>query len=389
VNRSVKGPLAVVLALGVVLLAAAPADAKRRAPFGFFGTSLDGLISVSDLDRSNQGQLMVRSGVESIRVNFAWDAAQPTSGPPRFGGTDATVRFAAQHGLSVLPLVMYTPRWASSNPSAPNYMLYAPTDPNTYGAFLTALIRRYGPTGTFWAENPGLPRIPIRDWQIWNEPAFRYFWATPDYPRSYPRLLKVAYRAVHAADRHARVVMAGLASFNTTGASWTDLKRFYRHGVRRYYDVLAIHPFSWNLNRVIRTIQLNRKVQRRYHDSRKPIYLTELSWPASKGRIPPSLYLGFEVTPRRQRRLLAAAYARLIRDRRLHVRRAFWYTWASTYSPVSCEGTAVSFQYSGLLRRTCGPGTSFSSTRLLSTYARTARRYEGCRKGSSARSCRR
>ena len=36
-------------------------------------------------------------------------------------------------------------------------------------AIFRALVGRYGPAGSLWAERPELPRIPIRAWQVFNE----------------------------------------------------------------------------------------------------------------------------------------------------------------------------------------------------------------------------
>ncbi len=34
---------------------------------------------------------------------------------------------------------------------------------------MTTVVKRYGPGGTFWKQNPGLPHDYIHEWQIWNE----------------------------------------------------------------------------------------------------------------------------------------------------------------------------------------------------------------------------
>jgi hypothetical protein len=397
VTRRTTSLLALVGVLSM-LLAAAPASdaARRKAPFGFFGAVVDGpAAGFSDLDRQGQFALMARSGVESIRRAFSWALIEPAPGVLQWESSDRIVRSAAIHGLELLPVVIDSPEWASSRPpgGARPYHVYGPKDPRTYGRFIRRLIGRYGPGGEFWRLNPDVPRRPLRQWQIWNEPSADYFWATPNYRRTYVRLLKVAYRAVHRADRGARVVMAGLTSFlQQTGrrtTSWQDLRGLYRNGAGRYYDVLALHPFSLTLDGVIGTIEFNRRVMRRYGDARKPVYLTEMTWPAARGRLPSSALLGFEVGAGQQRRLLAAAYRRLLRQRKLRVRRAYWYSWATTYDPSANFIGRPSFEFSGLVKADLGgPVPTYTRTRALSAYAGVARRYEGCRKSDSARRCR-
>jgi hypothetical protein len=378
VRRRPHTPSLLAAILGaLVAVAIASGAANAKAPSGIFGVVYGPPgSSLPYAGVAADTQLMASSGVESARVDFPWVAVEPQPGQLHWEVLDPVVAAAAAQGIDLLPVVIASPRWASSGPGRVDFAFHAPRDPETYGRFLQALIGRYGPNGSFWAENPALPKLPIRRWQIWNEPSARYFWATPNYRRSYPRLLKVAYRAVHRADPGAQVVMAGLASFlQRTGrktTSWEDLLALYRNGVSRYFDVLAIHPFSRSLERVVRTIRLNRNVMRQSGDRHKPIYLTELSWPASKGQIPRNRLLGFEVSAARQRKLLTSAYRRFARDRKLGVKRVYWYSWSTPYSPVSCGGTQPSFQYVGLVQTPCG-GFASTPTPLLSTYASTAR----------------
>jgi hypothetical protein len=173
-RRSRTGRLTILclLALLAAATAASPADAARRkVPFGFFGTMLtnwqSGHIPDSVLDA--QMAMMARSGVESVRIVLPWNGTEPAQGVFNFSTTDRLVAAAARHRLDVLPTVLYTPRWASSNPSSAHPELYAPTNPQLYANFMRVLIGRYGPRGSFWAVS-NTPRVPIRNWQIWNGP---------------------------------------------------------------------------------------------------------------------------------------------------------------------------------------------------------------------------
>ena len=155
-------------------------------------------------------------------------------------------------------------------------------------------MRRYGPQGTFWAANPQLPRLPVRQWQVWNEPAGSRDWSEqPGLPR-YVALLRRAHDALKAADPGAQVVLGGLV-----GRSWEQLAEVYRRGGRRYFDVAAIHPFSrYVTQRGADRAPRARTVMRRHGDARKPLVLSELSWPSAKGKT--SVRYGFEETERGQ-----------------------------------------------------------------------------------------
>jgi hypothetical protein len=363
-----------------VLLTSAGSAAAKRLPYGFSGVVYSGPgYSPPYPGISGDFARMRRAGVESVRLDIEWQLVEPARGQLRFDLIDPMVRASAKRRMDLLPMVWTTPKWASQRPDRGNFNIWAPANPSDYGHFLQLLIARYGPRGSFWAENPRLPRRPIRQWQIWNEPSANYWWQTPDYRQSYVTLLKAAYTAVHAADRKAKVVMAGLASFlsSTSGelsTNWEDLRAFYKNGARRYFDVAAVHPFSRRVHDVIRTVEKFRAVMRQNGDRHKPIYATEVSWPALNSRLPSDRHIGFEVSPRGQRQRLAAAYRRFATDRRLGVKRAYWYSWSSSYGIDSCNPAPGSFEFVGLVRRGCQQ-RAFKPTALLKVYTRTVRRY--------------
>jgi hypothetical protein len=386
------------LALLLAVTIATPAEAaKRRVPFGFFGTMLTNWGSQDRLpDPVLDAQMarMAESGVESVRFSLPWIEVEPSPGVYNFSETDRLVAAAARHRLDLLPVVLYTPRWASSNPSHPEHYLYAPTDPQLYANFMRALIGRYGPRGSFWASS-GTPRVPIRNWQIWNEPAADFFWATRPWQPSYVRLLRSAYRAVHAADRRAKVILGSLAGV-TSGTPWAQLRQLYRAGVKGAFDAVSVHFFSvapslkLTVSQTLQIAKLIRREMRRGRDRLKKVWYTELTWTAAKGKITKRHLLGFETTPRGQAARLRTAFSRLARERRrLGVGRVYWYNWASEYVPTFQPGGpgALTFQYAGLNQ--VDGADNYRPLPLLRTYARTAARFEGCRKSANARRCRR
>lgn len=400
-RRAAAIRVAVALAAVLVLSAAyaTPSYARRHVPFGLFGAVVDGpLLSASSTQLDSQMGLMARSGVESVRTMLSWADAEPWPGVYNWGPSDRMVLLAARHGLAVLPIVIYSPQWASARPLAKDrhgyaaYFYYGPRRTSYYTDFLRALIARYGPHGSLWRAFPTLAR-PIREWQIWNEPAADFFWKSRPWATTYTRLLRASHSAVHRADPHARVVLGGLAGLNNA-TPWGEMSTIYRHGGRGAFDVAAVHPFSddrrgarQSVNRVLAIVSRVRSEMRRHGDRRKPIWLTELSWTAALHRIPRSQYLGLENTARGQAQRLAAMYSRIARDHPFGIQRAYWYTWSSYYVPRSVDGFATSFQYAGLTRGSIS-GRSFHVMPLLATYRRTAARYEGCRKTSDARRCR-
>jgi len=374
--------LSVFAAALLVLGAPAAAQAgKRHVPKGFFGATWDRAArSAPPRARAGEWGAMSRSGVESVRVSFNWATALPhRDDPVDFGETDEDVARAARHGLRVLPVLELVPRWARHYPDR---FASPPANPSDYVEYLVALSYRYGPAGSFWAERPDLPVHPIREWQIWNEPELRRAWDAPPgasdaWPAGYVRLLAAARDQLKSADPGARLVMAGLAN-----DSWNELAEFYRAGGRGLFDVAAFHLYSRSGRNTYRAARLVRAVMRRNGDRRKPLYATEIGCPASRGRLHSDR--NFATTDRGMARCVKDAYSSFARGRRwqrLRVRGLYWYTWASNY-----RGRSL-FDYSGL-RRLLPGGARFRSKPALRTYARLARRYEGCAKTARGR-CRR
>ncbi len=360
--------LSLLLAALALLAAAAPAvAAERRVPAGWLGVVADGPLGAAD---GGEWDRMVASGVESVRTAVRWHELQPFGGETTdFSALDATVAAAAQRGLAVLPVVQSTPGWAARRPGD---TASPPRDPATFGRFLAALVARYGPQGSLWAERPELPRVPIRDWQVWNEPNIKRYWSQQPFAKSYVRLLRAAHTALHAADPGATVVLAGLPN-----ESWKALRSIYKAGGRGHFDAVALHPYTRKPSDVMRLIRYARRVMRKRGDGATPVWITELSWPAAKGKVPRPA--GFEVSEAGQSRRLRTALGLLAdaRERR-RIGRVFWYTWLST------EAGPSAFDWSGLRRLRDGAAVDAPA---LAAFRRSARRLEGCAKATDARRC--
>jgi hypothetical protein len=379
-RRSLLPLTLLICALGVLL--AAPATGQAKAPKGFFGV-IDFLPpnNIPQQARDDMYAQMRGAGVESVRELFFWANIETAPGTYNWTGADRQVGLAASHRLTILATVQGTPRWASTRGDRGDFATYPPKQLSRYQAFIRTLIGRYGPKGTFWAANPTIPKRPIREWQIWNEPSASYFLNVKSYRKYYPKMLKAGYKAVKGADRKAKVVAAGLASFLQESGkktfSWADQAAFYKRGFRRYFDIAAVHPFNKSVKAYVDALEEHRKVMRRYKDGKKPIYVTEFTFLGSKGKLRNKEdYFGLEVTPAQQRSRLKATYKAFAKRKDLRIRKAFWYAWGSGYSPVSCDNgsTDPTFQYAGLLSVPCG-GTVFTVTPLLRAYRSAARKY--------------
>jgi hypothetical protein len=296
----------------------APAGPAREP---FLGVTTGALLASPSL-LTREIPVMARSGVTSVRVPFYWSRLEPEKGRPALASSDRLVAAAARSRLDVLPIVVGTPTWAKSNrydPAAP------PRDLEDYAAFLRALIARYGPDGSLWREQPDLPRVPIRAWQIWNEPSHDYYWSTQPWPRSYVRLLRASHDAVRKADPGAKTVLAGFPD-----RSWESLRMVEQAGGEKAFDVAATHPYTARVANVLKIVKLDRAALRAAGDGDKPLWLTEVSWSSGQGKVLPRYRFGFETTEQGQAARLAQALPLLAAKRRsLGIERMYWESWAT------------------------------------------------------------
>jgi hypothetical protein len=295
-----------------------------KVPKGFVGVNVDGPFATGQPRLPKAMTTMVSTGVESVRTAFNWAAAQPTAGGAYdFSQSDTIVADAARDGLTVLPVVMYTPSWdARPNPGG---TIAIPRDDGPYAAYLTALVKRYGPHGTFWSQNRTLPKRPIREWQIWNEPNFTYYWPTRPFAPSYVSLLKAAHNAVHKADPGAKIVLAGMPN-----DAWQYLQKIYNvSGAARAFDVASVHPYTVKPSNVIVFLQKMRAVMKRNGDAGKPLVVTEMGWNSSIGHRPADSDC-CQSTVARQAAKVKTILPLLAKNRAaLKLQAFYYYTWAS------------------------------------------------------------
>ncbi|HEY6781484.1 MAG TPA: hypothetical protein VI111_11040 [Thermoleophilaceae bacterium] len=320
----------------------APASATAAASPRFFGVSYDrAAANASAPLQTEQFRTMHEAGVGAVRTVFSWAHAQPErGGPVDFERTDALVADATAADVELLPIVMYAPPWARARPSR---FASPPRDAGAYAHYLSQLMGRYGSGGSFWAEHPELPARPVRAWQIWNEPHLPWQWDLAGrgrWQRGYTALLKRAHRTIKRRDRGARVVLAGL-----TNVSWRELARLYKAGARGSFDVAAVHVYTASVDNVFRVVKLFRTVMRRHHDARTPLWMTEVSWPAARGKVDPGPgFRSVVTTDEGMASRLAGLYRRALRAQRSqHLQRVYWYSWGTSY-----VGSEDSFDYAGL-----------------------------------------
>jgi hypothetical protein len=350
----------------VALLGAAP-SASAAVPKHWLGVSF-GPEYVARKAKKNFGAelaRMRRSGVGSARFALYWFHMQPYPSmaavpaaqrrnyrdiggvPTDFRFLDLLVGIAAQKRLPLMPVVLGAPTWATDDATR---AIYVPRDPADYARFMDTLARRFGPAGTFWTEHPEVRYFPVRTWQIWNEISNSHYW-DKSWAKTYPPLLRAAYDAIKAADPQARVVQSGLNS-GEAGTSWHAQDVLYdqldKQDLGRPFDEVATHVYTRRVPDAVKVVEETRDVMRRHDDGARPIRVTELAWPAAKGRLRDAdgkkRDFFAATTDKGMAKRLFAGVLRLADNRtRLGISGVDWFQWASSY-----KGTDDAFRYAGL-----------------------------------------
>ena len=306
------------LLIAAVLVAALifPAASRASAPRSFYG-----VMAATD-PSAQEAAWMGASGVRTLRINLTWASVQPAS-PNQYDWThyDQVIGDAARSGIRVLATVYGSPSWVAPSPN------YPPTGSNItrFRAFVSAAAARYGSHGTFWAEHPDIPRLPVTWWQLWNEVSSPTFWGPAPNAGQYVRLLRVFHGAVKSADPRARILLAGLLplQYRPYGIPFARyLQQIYKRGAARYFDAAAIHPYGATPSVTMGRIRLMRKLMDGFGDARTPIWVTEIGW-ASAGS--PSQ---FTVSPLLQASYLTETFRELAKARkRLRLAGAIWFSF--------------------------------------------------------------
>jgi len=173
-------------------------------------------------------------------------------------------------------------------------------DLDGFRKYVHAAVRRYGPEGSLWNENPKVPAMPVKYWIIWGEPGTALKPPGDIMPdEAYAKGLKVAHEEIKGYDPKARIVaMSPIGSFGSLpSVNYVDPKRkvmgayafirgVHAHGGFPYYDCIDIHPFSQRLpsdTAGLAAMLKWLKEECRKYGKEKPIWLTEIGFALSYG----------------------------------------------------------------------------------------------------------
>jgi hypothetical protein len=299
-----------VLAGLLVVLAAAPTQAQA-VPRPFFGIVSEHAFGGRPTERTAVVGHIAQLGAGTVRQTLDWSVIEPTPGKFHWGRYDAWVTVNARRGIRVLPVVFNPPLWASKRPAAGALRgTYPPRSNGEFAAFAALAAKRYGPGGSFWAARSKLRYLPIRKWQIWNEPNLPVYWQPGPNASEYTALLHAASDAIKQVDPGAQILTAGLPKSRLGIPLTTYVRQMIGAGALPFFDTLAVNPYAETATGVLRFLKNMRALLNKTGGRSTALYATEFGW--SSQPAPGHFRLG----PGGQARAIARTIPLLYRARR-------------------------------------------------------------------------
>jgi hypothetical protein len=171
----------------------------------------------------------------------------------------------------------------------------AAADATAMAAFVTSFAQRYGPGGSFWAQHPELPYLPVESYEIGNEPDI-----TPTEPADqtslhyanpadYAEVYEAARTALHQVDPSAQAVVGGMLD---SGAITLATAEQYLAAIGPM-DAVGFHPYLYDVTTMEQDTTLLRQWLDANGDANVPLDINEFG--AADGVTPGIATWGTEV----------------------------------------------------------------------------------------------
>lgn len=328
-SRFILVALLVVTFLGIIGGPAADIAPVTRVQAATTDDTLGFNVDALGLDDASRETLFKRIGDVHfgwIRQQIRWSAYEPTKGAFQndyVKRVDMLVDQAAARGVHILFSTVNSPAWAGTGGGLPR-------NPQDYADFVGFMARRYG--------------MKVQAYEIWNEENYAHETGGTVDIAAYLPILRAGYQAIKGANKATTVVFGGLTPTAVTGRPSVAVddvefltKLYVLNGgeVKRYFDVLGVHPgstcnppdASWPENPATnacgtepdgsrsyttqnafyfkRLLPL-RQVMERNGDDGKQIWLTEFGWASTPQPLPEHAYAGYVSEAQQAQYLLRA-----------------------------------------------------------------------------------
>lgn len=192
----------------------------------------DTLTWLSDQELAATLTDTVALGAKWIRVDLSWDDIQPDSANAyKWERFDRVANAAEKRGLTLLPIVAYTPPWA--RPAGCFTDKCAPANADQFATFAGEAASRYQ---------------SITTWEIWNEENSQRFWQPQPDPAAYANVLALTAASVGKSNPTAKILIGGLS---VTDADKGGIKpqdfvtAVVRSGATRGVDGVGLHLYTY------------------------------------------------------------------------------------------------------------------------------------------------
>jgi hypothetical protein len=225
-SRRLSTLLAAALALSLALAAAPAAHARPAGEIAGVATHPWQLHTADARERAFSD--IAATGAKWVRIDLPWHWVEEhgpsvRNGHGSWGAIDPIFAAAQRHGLKLIPMVAYTPHWASDSGEA-----WAYPDAEPFETFFAAALRRY-------------PQIEA--WELWNEPNFTRFSKPRPDPAAFVEFLRSARRARDSVGSTAKLISGGIAPGGDIDVMpW--INEVAIRGGLNLIDGLGIHPYS-------------------------------------------------------------------------------------------------------------------------------------------------
>lgn len=303
---------------GLCALLIAPAPATARPPAEFYGV-------VTQLSSLSEGEVarMRRGGVGTVRFVIPWQRVERQAGSYDWHFVDSQIAAIEAAGATPLPVLYGLPGWVGEPRTPPLGSAQAELG---WQNLLSAAVARYGPGGELAAADPDY--VPLRSWQIWNEPNLPSFWGggTPS-PSGYMRLLRISALAIRDRDPSAELIAAGLSPARNGVPPPKYLKRLYARyaklGLEPDFDQIALNPYAGSVRESRLQVAEFSRTAKAATGRRPPLLIAEIGWGSSGPKRHP-----VSGTQAEQAKRLKTAYRMFARKRAAwRITAVLWYAW--------------------------------------------------------------
>ncbi|MCC6445870.1 MAG: beta-galactosidase [Armatimonadetes bacterium] len=315
-------------------IGAARAQAPKADPGSPFGMGIYFGNRYSNEEMERAGRMAQEAGIKWSREEFSWSNIQPEKGKWVWDRYDQALETAARYGISLFGLLDYSSAWASTAPPEAKSRWNHMPDLAAWSEYVFKIVSRY--------------KGKIKHWEIWNEPNISVFWQPAPNVEDYTKLLKAGYEAVKRADPAAKVI--GVC---TAGSDLGFIESVFKAGGFRYMDILSTHPYRYpaspEASGFTGELRRTRDLLERYGGT-KPIWLTEIGWPAHRG--------DNGVSEEEQAQMITRAYLQAIASGA--VDKIFWYDYRD-----DGDDRAYNEHNFGILRRDFSPKPAYIAYKTM------------------------